>query len=140
MERVFDELFRRGARRVALIGTDVPALSREDVRGALESLDDHDVAVGPATDGGYYLLALKRPEPELLRDVPWSTPDVLTTTLDRAARLGLSVRVLRTIGDVDTIEDLAAEWETIRSLLNEEIAQRIDRTIRGRATKIDRRG
>ncbi|HEU0093006.1 MAG TPA: TIGR04282 family arsenosugar biosynthesis glycosyltransferase [Vicinamibacteria bacterium] len=140
MERVFDELFRRGARRVALIGTDVPALSREDVRGALESLDDHDVAVGPATDGGYYLLALKRPEPELLRDVPWSTPDVLTTTLDRAARLGLSVRVLWTIGDVDTIEDLAAEWGTIRSLLNEEIAQRIDRTIRGRATKIDRRG
>jgi hypothetical protein len=140
MERVFDELFRRGARRVALIGTDVPALSYEDGRGALESLDEHDVALGPATDGGYYLIALKGPEPELFRGIRWSSPDVLTGTLERAARRGLSVRVLRTLGDVDTIEDLAAEWETIRSLLNEEIAQRIDRTIRGRTTKIDRRG
>jgi rSAM/selenodomain-associated transferase 1 len=67
MERAFDALFRRGARRIALIGTDVPALAFEDVRGALECLDEHDVAIGPATDGGYYLIALKRPQPDLFR-------------------------------------------------------------------------
>ena len=121
MARAFADAFASGARRAAVIGTDVPAIAREDVLDALESLDEHDVAIGPATDGGYYLLALKRPEPELLRDVPWSTPDVLTTTLDRAARLGLSVRVLRTLGDVDTVEDLAADWERIRPLLSEEM-------------------
>ncbi|HEY8149887.1 MAG TPA: TIGR04282 family arsenosugar biosynthesis glycosyltransferase [Vicinamibacteria bacterium] len=140
MARAFADAFASGARRAAVIGTDVPAIAREDVLDALESLDDHDVALGPATDGGYYLIALKGPEPELFRGIRWSSPDVLTGTLERAARRGLSVRVLRTLGDVDTIEDLAAEWETIRSLLNEEIAQRIDRTIRGRTTKIDRRG
>jgi glycosyltransferase A (GT-A) superfamily protein (DUF2064 family) len=83
---------------------------------------------------------LKRPEPELLRDVPWSTPDVLTTTLDRAARLGFSVRVLRTIGDVDTVEDLAAEWERVRPLLGEEMRQEIERTMAGKQRRIDRRG
>jgi rSAM/selenodomain-associated transferase 1 len=139
MARAFADAFASGARRVALVGTDVPALSYEDVRDALESLDEHDVALGPATDGGYYLLALKRPEPELLRDVPWSTPDVLTTTLDRAARLGLSLRVLRTLGDIDTLEDLEAEWERIRPLLDEEMRQEIERTMGGRPRKLDRR-
>jgi rSAM/selenodomain-associated transferase 1 len=128
MERAFDAFFQAGARRVALIGTDVPALAFEDVREALESLDDHDVVVGPATDGGYYLIALKRPAPELFRGIGWSGPDVLARTLDRAAERALSVRVLRTIGDVDTIEDLAAEWERIRPLLGEAMREEMERT------------
>jgi len=140
MERAFDELFRRGARRVALVGTDVPALSYEDVRDALETLDEHDVALGPATDGGYYLIALKGPEPELFGGMRWSSPDVLTGTLERAARRGLSVRILRTIGDIDTVEDLAAEWERVRPLLGEEMRQGIERTMVRRQRKIDRRG
>jgi hypothetical protein len=140
MERAFDELFRRGARRVALVGTDVPALSYEDVRDALESLDEHDVALGPATDGGYYLIALKGPAPELFREIRWSSGEVLAGTLERAARRGLSVRVLRTLGDVDTVEDLAAEWERVRPLLGEEMRQGIERTMVRRQRKIDRRG
>ena len=140
MERVFDELFRRGARRVALIGTDVPALSHEDVRDALESLDEHDVALGPATDGGYYLIALKGPEPELFRGIRWSSPDVLTGTLERAARRGLSVRVLRTIGDVDTVEDLAAEWERVWPLLGEKTREEIEKTLAWKQRRIGRRG
>ena len=139
MERAFDTLFARGARRVALVGTDVPSLGFEDVRGALESLDDHDVVLGPATDGGYYLIALKRPEPELFRGIGWSSGEVLAATLDRAARRDLSVRMLRTIGDVDTVEDLAAEWERVRPLLNEEMRAEIERTMAGRQRTIDRR-
>jgi uncharacterized protein len=139
MERAFEDLFRRGARRVALVGTDVPALGFEDVRGALESLDEHDVVLGPATDGGYYLIALKRPEPELFRGIAWSSGEVLAATLDRAARRDLSVRMLRAIGDVDTVEDLAAEWERIRPLLGDEMGQEIGRTLAGRQRKVDRR-
>jgi rSAM/selenodomain-associated transferase 1 len=130
MARAFEELFARGARRVALTGTDVPALEREDVRAALESLDEHDVAIGPATDGGYYLIALKRPQPDLFRGIGWSGPDVLTKTLERAATGHLDVRVLRTMGDVDTVEDLAAEWERIRALLDEETRTAIERRLR----------
>ena len=139
MARAFADAFASGARRAALVGTDVPALSYQDVRDALESLDEHDVALGPATDGGYYLIALKGPEPELFRGIRWSGGEVLTATLDRAARRGLSVRALRTIGDVDTIEDLAAEWERVRPLLGEEMRQEIERTMAGRQRKIDRR-
>ena len=140
MARAFAVAFASGARRAALIGTDVPGIAREDVLDALEGLDEHDVALGPATDGGYYLMALKRPEPELFRGIAWSGPDVLKDTLDRAAGRRLSVRVLRTIGDVDTVEDLAAEWERIRPLLEEEMRREIERTMARRQRKIDRRG
>jgi len=127
----FEEAFGRGARRVALIGTDVPSLDREDVIGSFEDLDHHDVVLGPATDGGYSLIALKAAAPGLFRDVPWSTPRVLEVTLERAARRDLSVRLLRTLGDVDTVEDLAADWARIRALLPDairaEVATRLGR-------------
>jgi uncharacterized protein len=130
MERAFAEIFGRGARRVAVVGTDVPALAGEDVHDALESLDDHDVAIGPATDGGYYLIALKGPHPELFEGIAWSGPAVLAGTLDRASRANLSVRVLRTLGDVDTVDDLAAEWPRVRPLLDEKTREAIERALR----------
>lgn len=139
MAGAFEEFFQRGARRVALIGTDVPALAREDVRDALESLDGHDVAIGPATDGGYYLIALKRPQPELFRGITWSGPDVLADTLERASRGHLSVSVLRTMGDVDTVEGLAAEWERVRPLLDEDVREAIEKTAAWRQRTIERR-
>ncbi|HUG53726.1 MAG TPA: TIGR04282 family arsenosugar biosynthesis glycosyltransferase [Vicinamibacteria bacterium] len=117
MSAAFAEAFRLGARRVAIIGTDVPWAAREDVLDALEGLDEHDLVIGPATDGGYYLLALKRLEPGLFLDVPWSTPGVLAATLDRAAALSLGVRTLRTLGDLDTAEDVAADWRRLAPLL-----------------------
>ena len=125
MARAFEEAFARGARRVVLVGTDVPALSREDVLEAIESLDDQDVVIGPATDGGYYLLALKRADRGLFQGIPWSTPQVLTATLDRAVRLGRSVRVLQTLGDVDTAEDLAADWRRVGPLLPEGLRREV---------------
>jgi len=130
MDRAFADLFARGARRVALVGTDVPALAREDVRDALESLDHHDVAIGPATDGGYYLIALKGPHPELFEGIAWSGPEVLADTLDRASRRDLSVRVLRTLGDVDTVQDLAVEWPRVRPLLDAQAREGIERALR----------
>jgi hypothetical protein len=125
MAGAFAHAFAEGARRAAIIGTDVPAMSRDDVLAALEALDHEDVALGPATDGGYWLLALRRPEPELFRDVPWSTPDVFRVTLERAATRGLGVHVLRTLGDVDTVEDLRADWARVRALLDPALAREI---------------
>jgi glycosyltransferase A (GT-A) superfamily protein (DUF2064 family) len=102
---------------VAIIGTDAPAVSREVVREALGALHDHDLAVGPASDGGYYLLALDRPRPELFEGVAWSTASVLADTFERAARLGLRVRLLRALTDIDTVADLRAEWPRLRAIL-----------------------
>jgi len=131
MAAAFEETFRHGAGRVAIIGTDVPGLSGEVVREALAALQDHDVALGPARDGGYYLMALARPCPGLFTSIPWSTPAVLTATLERASVLGLSVRLLDPMRDVDTLEDLRAEWPRIAALLDAESRGVIETALAG---------
>jgi glycosyltransferase A (GT-A) superfamily protein (DUF2064 family) len=68
----------------------------------------HDVVLGPAPDGGYYLLGLRQPQPELFQNKAWSTDSVLADTLADAHRLGLRVALLPELRDVDTAADLAA--------------------------------
>ena len=69
MSAAFNEAFRRGARRVAIVGTDAPFVSRDTVLEAFRSLDLHDLVLGPAHDGGYYLLAVDRPRPSLFQGI-----------------------------------------------------------------------
>ena len=69
-------------------------------------------------------------QPELFRGIRWSGPDVLADTLERASRADLGVSVLRTMGDVDTVEDLAAEWDRVRPLLDAKTRDEIERTLR----------
>jgi uncharacterized protein len=98
------------APRVLLAGTDVPHLGRAHVHEALAALETADVVLGPARDGGYYLIGLSRPQPALFRGLAWSGPQVLAATRERAAALGLGVHLLPVLGDVDTEDDLRAEW------------------------------
>jgi len=107
MARAFEEALR-DADRACIVGTDVPALRAALVVQALERLESADVVLGPAEDGGYYLMALSRPHPEIFRDVPWSTADVLGTTLERARHAGLRESLLPVLKDVDTAADLRA--------------------------------
>ena len=74
MAGAFEEAFRRGAQRALLIGTDVPGLSRELLIEGFASLEDHDLVLGPAQDGGYYLLGLDRPQPALFGASPGARP------------------------------------------------------------------
>jgi len=143
MARAMDQAFRRGAGPVAVIGSDVPWVSRETVLEAFRALDEHDVALGPARDGGYYLLALARPEPRLFDGIAWSTPSVLSATVERAGGLGLAVRLLEPLTDVDTIEDLEAERERLRPLLDARPALRdviAAALVALRARGVDQRG
>jgi rSAM/selenodomain-associated transferase 1 len=111
-ERLFDALLRasREASLVAAIGSDHPELSRRDLESAFADLEAGraDVVIGPALDGGYYLLALRSTllDRELFRDIPWSSSVVLERTLERCRELGLRVRLLEAAADVDTPEDL----------------------------------
>jgi rSAM/selenodomain-associated transferase 1 len=127
MAAAFARAFERGARRVAIVGTDAPAVTRETVAEALATLDEAELVVGPAEDGGYYLLALGEPHPELFEDIAWSSPAVLEETLARAATAGLRVREMERRRDVDSLEDLRAEWPRIRTLLegNPGLRQRV---------------
>jgi uncharacterized protein len=117
MAAAFAAAFAGGARRAVIVGTDVPWVTRQRVLEAFAALDGHDVVLGPAHDGGYYLMGLSRHRPALFDGIPWSTPAVLAATAERAGGLGLSVHHLEALRDIDTIEDLRAEWGHVRPLL-----------------------
>lgn len=91
-----------------LVGTDAPGVDAALVSEAFGALERADVVFGPALDGGYYLVALRSPAPALFRDIPWSTGEVLSRSVDRARTMGLRVHLLPPLRDVDTLADLEA--------------------------------
>ena len=107
MTAAFAAAFAAGASRVAIIGTDCPGLRADHLRQAFALLAEYDVVLGPATDGGYYLLGLRQPQPELFQNKEWSTATVLTDTVADAHRLSRRVALLPELRDVDTAADLA---------------------------------
>ncbi len=107
MAQAFGAAFGAGAGRVVIIGTDCPGLSAALLRQAFDQLLSHELVVGPADDGGYYLLGMNQLRPELFANKDWSTATVLPDTLADAARLGLRVARLPTLHDVDSAQDLA---------------------------------
>jgi rSAM/selenodomain-associated transferase 1 len=108
MHHTFDTLFARGYKQVVMVGTDVPSLPLEQYKQACTLLASHDLVLGPALDGGYYLIGLKRPMPNLFTGIPWSTGQVLSLTQEKARTLKLTVAVTDPWRDVDTAEDLLA--------------------------------
>ena len=93
---------------VAVVSSDVPGLPPGSLARAFAALDDGaDIVLGPALDGGYWLIAMARFHPEPLREIPWSTPAVLGVTLARCRDADLRVSLLETWRDLDTVVDLA---------------------------------
>ncbi|HSF54116.1 MAG TPA: TIGR04282 family arsenosugar biosynthesis glycosyltransferase [Algoriphagus sp.] len=107
MSNAFAYLFAKGYSSVVIIGTDCPELKVSDLNKAFLALSQNDLVIGPAKDGGYYLLGKSCFCPELFRDIPWSTSKVLELTLDRADEANLHYEFLNIKSDIDTIED----WE-----------------------------
>jgi hypothetical protein len=106
MQAFFAGEFEDGATRVVLIGSDAPTLDPTIVISAFLALEGRDVVLGPATDGGYYLVGSRRVPPPIFEGVDWSTPDVLGQTLGRVRDAGLSLAVLPPWYDIDTPDDL----------------------------------
>ncbi len=106
MRQAFNHLFARGYRQICLVGTDVPSLPLTYYRDAVESLTRHDLVLGPTTDGGYYLIGMTTPHPDLFGGIPWSTDQVMALTEQKAANAGLKTAILPIWSDVDTLDDL----------------------------------
>jgi rSAM/selenodomain-associated transferase 2/rSAM/selenodomain-associated transferase 1 len=106
MARSFRKALQAGMDRVVLVGTDVPVISPRILLEAFEALVHSDLVLGPARDGGYYLIGLRRVYRQLFVDMPWGTEKVLQKTMRIADELGLSVVLLETLDDVDRPEDL----------------------------------
>ena len=101
-----EHAYAQGFDRMAIVGSDVPGLSSRIGSEAFKSLNEADITIGPSFDGGYYLIGMNRPIPELFQDIPWSTNQVLKATIKKARELGLTIELLDILDDVDTPEDL----------------------------------
>ena len=122
-QHVFDRAFTEGAERVAIIGSDLPGIGGALLGQAFSSLREHDAVLGPAADGGYWLLGMARPVPHVFHDVPWSTDRVANVTRERLNDAGIQPLELPTMRDVDTPDDLHAVLPDWRDWLGSESSE-----------------
>ena len=106
LKQAFDDAFTAGAQRVVTIGCDCPGLSREHIGRAFDALYFKVLVLGPATEGGYYLIGIKQPLGALFNNILWGTDKVFEATVSVAQQLGLSIEILEELHDVDRPEDL----------------------------------
>jgi uncharacterized protein len=105
MANAFARSFELGMDKVVLIGTDCPTLQSNHLNEAFEALTHSDLVLGPATDGGYYLIGMNRRADYLFEGITWSTSQVLSETLNVASQHGLTTTLLHELDDIDTQED-----------------------------------
>ena len=114
LHHAFRWTYERGYRRTIVLGSASPHIGRDSVVRAREALDAADVVLGPADDGGYYLIAMHRPH-DVFRGIPMSTSQVMQMTVALAQRQGLSVCTLETLFDVDEWPDLVRLARLLRA-------------------------
>lgn len=110
MREAFARAFADGHGRVAIVGSDLPGLDAGLLRRAFALLDRHAAVLGPAADGGYYLLGLRALPPGIFDGIAWSTPAVLAQTLARFRAIGIEPARLEVLRDVDEAADLPDGW------------------------------
>lgn len=115
----FTRHFEQGALEVVVVGSDCPALRPLEVRRAFHALARHAVVLGPARDGGYWLVGQRGPPLDLFSGVPWSSSETLAATRRRLTALGTSWEEVATMADVDTEADLSV------ALKDTEVASRL---------------
>ncbi|MBW4676130.1 MAG: TIGR04282 family arsenosugar biosynthesis glycosyltransferase [Desmonostoc geniculatum HA4340-LM1] len=110
MARSLFEAFQFGAEKAIIIGTDCPGVNAQVLATAFDKLHTFELVLGPAIDGGYYLIGLRQPIPELFANIEWGTAQVFQKTVEIAQKLNLSYVNLTPLADVDRPEDLPI-WE-----------------------------
>jgi uncharacterized protein len=106
MSNAFGEVFAAGHQKVIIIGSDCYELSPAEMIAAFNALEEKDAVIGPATDGGYYLLGLKKLIPAIFENIAWSTDTVKDETVKILHQKNYSVSLLQTLPDVDEEKDL----------------------------------
>ncbi len=114
LARAFEESFATGCRKVMAIGSDCPDMNGRHLTAGFERLATAALVLGPAKDGGYWLIGMNRCLPTLFEGIDWSSAKVLEQTLQRAAALGVQVAMLETLEDVDDWESWQRYWQTRR--------------------------
>lgn len=106
MKNAFNQVFALGAKKAVIIGSDCPELNEEIIENAFKLLDVNEVAIGPAKDGGYYLIGMKQPLSFIFENKKWSTDSVFNETINDLTTNKLSFGLTLELSDLDTIDDL----------------------------------
>ncbi|OBX26839.1 glycosyltransferase [Gelidibacter algens] len=115
MQNAFSELLEMGYEKVIIIGSDLLDLNSELVNDAFSQLDSNDVVIGPALDGGYYLLGMKNLHPNIFENKTWGTETVLKDTKNDLQNSKL--HLLKELNDIDTFEDMQ-QYEQLKKFQN----------------------
>ena len=114
MENAFRTAFEKGYKKVLIVGSDLYSLKTSHIEKALHQLDKKEVVIGPAQDGGYYLLGLKKNLPALFCNKSWGTSSVLKDTLNDLKLK--SIFLMEPLNDIDNFEDLKKETKLLKKL------------------------
>lgn len=114
LQQAFQAAFEAGSQRIVTIGIDCPELDAVTLAQAFQALQEHDLVLGPATDGGYYLIGLRSLMPALFSGVDWGTERVFQQTMAVAESKGVAIATLTPLTDVDRPEDLPI-WEAAQA-------------------------
>jgi len=106
MQNAFEVVFKKGYKKVIIIGTDAPDVSMNLVQNAISVLDNYSVVIGPANDGGYFLLGFKSKLIDLFSGIEWSTDSVFDNTIEKLNNSKTNYFMLDGLTDIDTLEDL----------------------------------
>ena len=117
LNNIFIEKLAGGYDAVSIIDSDTPDLPRWSIQESFKRLlsNQTDVVFGPCHDGGYYLVGMRQPHPELFDDIPWSTERVLSNTLEKAEKGGVKTDLLPWWNDLDTFEDLVVFYNKYKN-------------------------
>lgn len=131
MKNAFTEVFKNNFEKVLIVGTDIPDLSSGLINQALSELDKNEIVIGPSTDGGYYLLGMKKFHPDLFNNIQWSSEEVLNKTLNIINQLGLRFSLLPKFMDIDTEEDLKIWYSKMNIKNSHPVKEFIRLTLQG---------
>lgn len=106
MSQAFQNVFAHGKKKVIIVGTDIPDLTKKILMNAFKLLEENDLVISPSHDGGYVLLGMKNYYPELFENIEWSTEEVFSKTTDKIKELGLNVKIEERLCDIDNQTDL----------------------------------
>jgi rSAM/selenodomain-associated transferase 1 len=111
MSAAFQDSLSDRYRKSIVIGSDIPDLNNSIISKAFQALDRSDVVLGPGRDGGYYLVGLKKSQPDIFKGITWSGDQVYPETARKIQQLNLSLTELSPLADLDTFEDVKDYWQ-----------------------------
>jgi len=127
MFNAFSNAFEQGYENVVLIGSDTINLTPEVINTALNQLQQSDLVLGPAKDGGYYLIGLNKPIKQIFENKEWSTNKVLIQTLKDCYEMDLKLKLVRELADLDRFEDFRfldqSDWEKYMELIEKDASK-----------------